>query len=30
MKKVKWALIGCGKVILKNKTSPEFCSNTIF
>ena len=22
MKKVKWALIGCGKVILKNKTSP--------
>ena len=22
MKKVKWALIGCGKVVLKNKTSP--------
>ena len=22
MKKVKWALIGCGKVVLKNKTTP--------
>lgn len=22
MRKVKWALIGCGKVVLKNKTSP--------
>ena len=22
MKKTKWALIGCGKVVLKNKTTP--------